>query len=62
MPWFLDPGQVVASRYKVSGFPETFLIDPNGHIIRHFWSINSQIAGEIENYLRDREQSEVSAR
>ena len=54
MPWFLDPGQVVASRYKVSGFPETFLIDRNGHLIRHFvGAISSQIMGQLDGYIGD---------
>src|SRR5215831_8926860 len=52
MPWFPDPGQVVASRYKVSGFPETFLIDRNGHIVKHFvGAISTQIMAQLNNYI-----------
>ena len=36
IPVFLDPGQQVArDLYKATGWPETFLIDPNGFVLRH---------------------------
>src|SRR5438105_10243830 len=36
VPVFLDPGQQVArGLYKITGVPETFLIDANGHVVRH---------------------------
>ena len=62
MPWFSDPGRTIADKYKVNVYPETFLIDRNGHIIRHFWAVNAQILSQMEGYVRDQEQTEVSAR
>jgi peroxiredoxin len=36
IPVILDPGQQVArDLYKATGWPETFLIDPNGYLIKH---------------------------
>jgi peroxiredoxin len=36
MPMFLDPGKQIASRYNVRQFPETYLIDGNGLVIKHY--------------------------
>lgn len=36
MPMFLDPGKQVASRYNVRQFPETYLIDGNGVVLKHY--------------------------
>jgi peroxiredoxin len=38
LPTYLDPGQQAARKYKVDKFPETFIIDPNGSIVKHFWT------------------------
>jgi peroxiredoxin len=36
IPSFLDPGQQVArGLYKTTGWPETFLIDANGSVLKH---------------------------
>ena len=32
----LDPGKQVASRYNVYKFPETYLIDGNGIVLKHY--------------------------
>lgn len=37
LPTYLDPGHQIAGLYKVFKFPETFLIDGNGNVIRHTW-------------------------
>ncbi len=37
LPDFLDPGHQIARLYKVEKFPETFLIDGNGHVVKHTW-------------------------
>jgi peroxiredoxin len=37
LPTYLDPGQQAARRYKVDKFPETFIIDRNGSVLKHFW-------------------------
>lgn len=38
LPTYLDPGQQSARKYKVEKFPETFIIDRNGTILKHFWT------------------------
>lgn len=38
LPSFLDPGHQVANLYKVFKFPETFLIDGNGYVVKHTWA------------------------
>jgi len=37
LPTYLDPGHQIATLYKVYKFPETFLIDGNGNVVRHTW-------------------------
>ena len=37
LPAFLDPGHQVADLYKVFKYPETFLIDANGNVVKHTW-------------------------
>src|SRR5579862_4411172 len=37
LPTYLDPGHQIAGLYKVYKFPETFLIDENGSVVRHTW-------------------------
>ena len=37
LPAFLDPGHQVANLYKVFKYPETFLIDASGHVVKHTW-------------------------
>ena len=59
MPWFPDPGQVVAGKYKVTGFPETFLIDRNGHIVKHYvGAINTQMMAQLDTYIGDQGSNE----
>ena len=54
MPWYPDPGRTVADRYKVEVYPETFVIDRNGHIIKHYpGPINTQIMAQIDAYIGD---------
>jgi peroxiredoxin len=64
LPWYPDPGRRVANKYNVSVFPETFLIDRNGYVVKHYpGPINTQIMGQIENLLLDQEATQrVSAR
>jgi peroxiredoxin len=35
LPTFLDPGHQVTNRFKVFKFPETFIIDANGFVVKH---------------------------
>ena len=35
LPTFLDPGHQVSNAFKVYKFPETFIIDANGHVVKH---------------------------
>jgi peroxiredoxin len=56
LPVVLVPGQQVArDLYKATGWPETFLIDANGHLIKHVigparWA-DPQVLSQIENML-----------
>lgn len=36
MPSYLDPGQTVSDRYDVAATPETFLIGPDGMIVKYY--------------------------
>jgi peroxiredoxin len=56
MPVGLDPGWVVFRRYRLTGTPETFLIDGDGAVLKHVigaisWS-DSRIARYIEQQIK----------
>ena len=63
VPVYLDPGQQVArGLYKITGVPETFLIDANGHVVKHTWSLpvgehwaDSRIVSYIESLIQQQE-------
>jgi peroxiredoxin len=51
----LDPGQRVKQDYRVTGFPETFLIDSNGTVLKKYigpwpWD-DSRMISEVEELL-----------
>jgi peroxiredoxin len=54
-PVFLDPGQQVSRyQYKLTGLPETFLIDPNGIIVEHTFTAHwaaPQALSRIESLI-----------
>jgi peroxiredoxin len=59
VPVFLDPGQQVArGLYKITGVPETFLIDANGHVVRHtfgeHWA-DPRIVSYIESLIQQQD-------
>jgi peroxiredoxin len=47
-----DPEQTVARKYSVTGWPETFVIDRQGNIRRHFISAQDWNDPEILRYLK----------
>jgi len=47
-----DPEQKVAAQYKVTGWPETFIIDRQGNIRRRFISAQDWNDPEILRYLK----------
>jgi len=47
-----DPEQKVAAQYKVTGWPETFIIDRQGNIRRRFISAQDWNDPEILQYLK----------
>lgn len=59
LPTLLDPGRQAASDYRAFGFPETFLIDGNGMVVRKYigavpWT-HPQIISEVESLVRAEE-------
>jgi peroxiredoxin len=59
MPMFLDPGKQVASRYNVYKFPETYIIDGNGIVLKHYigektWSSATYMSA-IEEFIKKQE-------
>lgn len=65
MPMYLDPGKQIASRYNVYKFPETYLIDGNGVVLKHYigervWS-NPTYMSAIEEYVKKEEAPPASA-
>ncbi len=58
LPAFLDPGHQVANQYKVYKFPETFLIDGNGYVIKHTWVerwADPRVMSNIDSLIRHQE-------
>jgi peroxiredoxin len=56
MPMYLDPGKQIATRYNIYKFPETYVIDGNGVVLKHYiggktWS-NAKYMGEIEEWIK----------
>jgi peroxiredoxin len=59
MPMYLDPGKQVANRYNVYKFPETYIIDGNGVVLKHYigektWS-SSTYMNALEEYVKKQE-------
>ena len=52
-PSAVDPGNGIARAYGVTGVPETFVIDQQGHLLRHFLGpiTMEQLAREIDAAL-----------
>jgi peroxiredoxin len=67
IPSFLDPGHQVSGLYKVTKFPETFLIDANGYVVRHKvgeerWA-DPRVMASVEAIITQNEaKQEASAR
>ena len=65
LPSFLDPGRQIASLYKVYKYPETFLIDANGYVVKHTWQehwADPRVMTTVENLIRKAETDQVSSR
>jgi peroxiredoxin len=65
MPMFLDPGKRIASRYNVYKFPETYVIDGNGIVVKHYiservWS-NATYISMIEDLIKKQETPQSAA-
>lgn len=55
LPAFLDPGHQIANLYKVYKYPETFLIDANGYVVKHTWAehwANPRVMATVETLIR----------
>jgi peroxiredoxin len=64
LPAFLDPGHQIANLYKVYKYPETFLIDANGSVVKHTWQedwASSRAVSIIENLVRQAETKEQTS-
>jgi peroxiredoxin len=59
MPMYLDPGKQLANRYNVYKFPETYIIDGNGIVLKHYigektWSSPTYMSA-IEEFIKKQE-------
>ena len=58
LPAVLDPGRQVSNLFKVYKFPETFLIDANGYVIKHTWAerwADPRVMSNIDSLIRQQE-------
>jgi peroxiredoxin len=65
IPAFLDPGHQVSGLYKVTKFPETFIIDANGYVVKHKvgeerWA-DPRVMASVETLIRQSEEKEQAA-
>jgi peroxiredoxin len=64
LPAYLDPGHQIASLYKVYKYPETFLIDANGYVVKHTWQehwANPRVMGTVDNLVRQAEAKQQTS-
>jgi peroxiredoxin len=65
MPMYADPGKRIASRYNVYAFPETFIIDGNGLVLKHYiggraWS-NAKHRTELEEWVKKQDMRQSAS-
>lgn len=61
IPTYLDPGQQIRNSYKVRGYPETFILDRNGSVLKYIigpqrWS-DPKMMATIEALIQAQENS-----
>ena len=64
IPAYLDPGRQLSARYKVFKYPETFLIDGNGYILKHTWVehwANPRVMATVESLIQQQEARQDKA-
>lgn len=64
IPAALDPGHQISGLYKVFKFPETFLIDANGYVVRHTWSehwANPRVMSLVDSLIQQQEARQNTA-
>ena len=59
LPAYLDAGQKVSSKYNVFKFPETFIIDRNGYVLKHYigeqrWA-SPQLLASFDTLIKEQE-------
>lgn len=55
MPAYMDPGKNAASKYSITGTPETFIIDGEGTVVRYYigqqdWA-SPQMLAQLEKMI-----------
>lgn len=50
-PVLLDPIGRLSGRYGITGYPETFLIDRNGNVLKHFVGPEEWLSNEMTQYF-----------
>jgi peroxiredoxin len=65
MPMYLDPGKRMSSRYNIYKFPETYIIDGNGIVLKHYiggmkWA-DAKYMGELEEWVKKAETPQAAS-
>ncbi len=50
---YLDPGKQVANRYNVFKFPETYIIDGNGIVLKHYMGEKAWSSATYMNLIEE---------
>ena len=65
MPTYLDPGRKVSLRYNVTQFPETYLIDGSGTVLKHYvgqqYWLKPQLMAYMDEVIQKEESTKVSS-
>jgi peroxiredoxin len=66
LPAYLDAGQNVSARYNVFKFPETFVIDRNGYVLKHYigeqrWA-SPQLLASFDSLIKEQETAQSASR
>ena len=66
LPAYLDAGQKVSTRYNVFKFPETLILDRNGHVLKHYigeqrWA-SPHLLASFDTLIKEQETAQSASR
>jgi peroxiredoxin len=62
LPAYLDPGRQVSEKYYVSKYPETYLIDGRGVVVKHYINLQPWTSPNMIEYFEELIEKEETAK